>query len=440
MIGIEDWMGLSYMYGPNFTWEGPQLMGFQAAIFRSGSAGTLPIMAWITPSDATGFALKAASALAQGAKHCFFWTYGPTCLSTENYWSDLRGAYDGVARHARQLAGAEAIVAPGTTRRTRVALLYSISADLWQPFGYVHMLERRATYLALVHHQYLVDLLAEEDVVAGRLKDYDVLHVTDANVDPRAAALIRDWVAEGGWLYGACAAGSRNQFDEPAPGLAAVFGIDGAIQPRTQPGAYHLRGALNGLPYLDEVTIGPAPELGGPVTFGVLGTKVRFAPTTARVVGRFRDGQPAAVVNVHGKGKAVYVGACPGLSYLKDAGFVPTELKERYPAAQRRLITGVASARGAARLVELSEPVVEAGVYDAPEGTALVLGNFTYQPIEALGARVPVSRAVKSVRSVERGALPFTVERASAALAAQGHQSIVTFTLALGLSDIVLLE
>jgi hypothetical protein len=32
------------------------------------------------------------------------------------------------------------------TRKTRVALLYSISSDLWQPWGYIHMLERRATY------------------------------------------------------------------------------------------------------------------------------------------------------------------------------------------------------------------------------------------------------------------------------------------------------
>jgi hypothetical protein len=67
MIGIEDWMGLQYMYGPSSTWEGFQLMGFQAAIFRSGGRGELPIMAWITPSDETNLRLKTASALCQGA-------------------------------------------------------------------------------------------------------------------------------------------------------------------------------------------------------------------------------------------------------------------------------------------------------------------------------------------------------------------------------------
>ena len=144
-----------------------------------------------------------------------------------------------------------------------------------------------------------------------------------------------------------------------------------------------------------------------------------------------------------GSGKAVYVGACPALSYLKDAGFVPMELKERYPLAQRRILTGLAGARAVPRLAELSHPVVEAGVYDAPAGTALVLANFTYRVIEALTVRLPLPkpvRAVRTVRSVERGPLPFTVEQASPALQRQGYNSLAVFTIHLGLNDIILLE
>ena len=114
MIGIEDWMGLQCMYGPRYTWEGFQLMGFQAAIFRSASRAGQPIIAWITPSDETNLVLKTSSALAQGAKHFYYWTYGPTATSTENYWSDLRGAYDGIVRMTRQLASAEHIIVPGS--------------------------------------------------------------------------------------------------------------------------------------------------------------------------------------------------------------------------------------------------------------------------------------------------------------------------------------
>ena len=97
VIGIEDWMGLEYMYGPNYTWEGFQLMGFQVSMMRSGSDRTLPIMPFVTPSNDTNFLLKATSGLAQGAKHLFFWTYGPTCMSTENYWSVL--SLDGLPSH-----------------------------------------------------------------------------------------------------------------------------------------------------------------------------------------------------------------------------------------------------------------------------------------------------------------------------------------------------
>jgi hypothetical protein len=128
----------------------------------------VPIISWITPSDQTNLRLKSASSLCQGAKHFFYWTYGPTATSTENYWSDLRSEYDGVAAVARQLAAAEHVIAPGEFRKTRLALLYSISSDLWQPFGYVHMLERRATYFSLVHEQYLVDMLTEQDIEIGR--------------------------------------------------------------------------------------------------------------------------------------------------------------------------------------------------------------------------------------------------------------------------------
>ena len=440
VIGIEDWMGLQYMYGPRYTWEGFQLMGFQAAIFRSGSRASQPIIAWITPSDATNLVLKTSSALAQGAKHFFYWTYGPTATSTENYWSDLRGEYDGIIRMTRQLASAEHIIAPGTTRKTRVALLYSISADLWQPWGYIHMLERRATYLALVHDQYLVDMLTEEDIAAGRLKDYDVLYAVDPNISASATAAIEGWVRAGGYLFGACGAGSRDEFNEPGPGLAQVFGIEPVIRAGVRPEEYRLRGGLNWMDYFDRIKLERTSLLGEPAGFGVLGVKVAFKPTTSKVIGHFKDNAPATVFHELGSGIAVYIGACPGLSYLKDAGFVPAELKEQYPPAQRRILTGLAAARGVTRLVELSQPVVEAGVYDASAGTALVLANFTYRSIQRLTVRVPLPKSLRGVRSVEHGPVRFIEEAAPEGLRRQGYGSVAVFTTRLGLNDIILLE
>ena len=138
-----------------------------------------------------------------------------------------------------------------------------------------------------------------------------------------------------------------------------------------------------------------------------------------------KENAPAAVRHDFGRGKAVYVGACPGLSYLKDAAFVPKELKERYPLAQRRLLTGLAG---------------EAGVCDALAGMALVLANFTYRPIEMLTVRLPMTKPMRGVRSVESGPLRFMEEPASQALRRQGYGSVAVFTTRLGLNDIMLLE
>ena len=440
LIAIEDWMGLQYMYGPNTTWEGFQLMGYQAAMMRSGSRGKLPIMSLITPSDETNLTLKTTSALAQGSKHYFYWTYGPTAFGTENYWSDLKGEYDGIARIARQLAKAEHITGEGEMRKTKVALLYSVSSDLWQPFGYKQMLERRALYLALVHHHYLVDFLTEEDLAAGRLQEYDVLYATDANISSKATSRIEEWVKQGGYLFGTCAAGSRNEFDESVSGLSKVFGIDAKVETEEQKGEYRVRGRLNGMRYLDQISLEETKETGRVSTFGVLGVKVKFRPSGGKVIGTFGDGTPAAIMNEYGKGKAVYLGGCLGLSYLKDAKFVPDRLAEKYPALHRDILDRWAMASGAPRLVELSEKIVEAGLYDSPKGSALVLANFTYRPIEKLSVSLPVRKSIHQVRSVEAGSIPFQQEKATPTQQQAGFPFVIRFQMKLGLNDIVLLE
>lgn len=429
VAAIEDWLGLQYMFGPAATWDGFQLIGWQAAIFRSGSRGEMPIMTWITPSDERNFRLKTASALCQGSKHFFFWTYGPTATSTENYWSDLRGAYDGVAALARQLAASEHILAPGRLRPTRVALLYTLASDLWQPFGYLTQSERRLTYFSLLHGQFGVDLLTETDVEQGRLADYGALYVCDPNVPAAVCGRIRDWVRAGGRLYAGAGAASRDEFDEPSAGLSDVLGIDPAVTITRQPARYDQRGALNALPWLDQVTLAAG---GG---FGALGLKAGITPQGGTVTGTFADGAPAVVEHAFGKGRAVSVATCPAVSYAKDAKFVRDDLKEKWPAAQRSFINRVAQS-ATKPAVTLSSPVVEAGVYDSAGGTALVLGNYTYEPIPALAVSLLVKERPRRVKACTDGAaLAFTVAPGD-----DRRPWKVEFTVPLGHSEIVLVE
>ena len=66
-----------------------------------------------------------------------------------------------------------------------------------------------------------------------------------------------------------------------------------------------------------------------------------------------------------------------GIAYIKEAKFVPAELKEKWPLSGRRLINSMAR-RGAARLVELSHPVVEAGVYsNRRDSSSMGLSSLT---------------------------------------------------------------
>ncbi|NQT86882.1 hypothetical protein HQ560_08970, partial [bacterium] len=201
-------------------------------------------------------------------------------------------------------------------------------------------------------------------------------------------------------------------------GLSRVFGIEPKVKVTVQKGRYHIRGALNGMKYIDMIG----------ATQGVLGVQVSLVPAGGQVTARFSNGAPAVVAHSLGKGKSIYTGACPAIAYAKEAKFVPRELKEKWPAAQRGFINGLAR-QTVPRLVESSHPVVEAGVYDSERGTAVILANFTYEPIEDLEITLRLPKAVKSVRSVEKGPLRFSVSDGK-----------VTTSLELGLNDIILFE
>jgi hypothetical protein len=434
MIGTEDWLGLQFMYGPSFTWEGFQLMGFQAAMLRSSSRGQLPIMAWLTVSDERNLRLKAASSLCQGAKNFYYWTYGPTATSTENYWSDQPGSYPGMAHLSKMLEFGEPIIGPGKLRPTRVALLYSISSDYWQPFGYAHMLDRRGLYLALVHDQYLVDMLTEEDVSAGRIADYRIVYSADPCISTKAANTLADWVRSGGTFVATCAAGSRNEFGEPSAQLAEAYGIAPEPSADCQPGEYRERGKLNDIVYRDKVNIANGE-------IGVVGVRATIEPRGAEVKATFaNDGKPALVENHFGKGQTAYFAATPGIGYIKDAHFVATALAEKWPANEREVITHYAKEAGAAPLIKLSEPVIEAGIYEVPTGAALVLANFTYQTIGSLKVDLPTRGEVKSVTSLEHGQLRFETISAPASWQNEGFDKVIRFSLPLGDDDLVVLE
>ena len=144
---------------------------------------------------------------------------------------------------------------------------------------------------------------------------------------------------------------------------------------------------------------------------------------------RFKDGSPAVIKHRFGKGSATYVATTPGVSYAKDAKFVPAELKEKWPVTQRQFINRLAVESGAKPPVKLSSAVVEAGLYVKGDSAALVLANFTYEQIDKLEIGLGLPFRPRSVYSCETGKLPFQIEA-----------NQVSTAVTLGINDIIIFK
>ena len=103
----------------------------------------------------------------------------------------------------------------------------------------------------------------------------------------------------------------------------------------------------------------------------------------------------------------------------------------------KQLIWDVAEA-SAAPLVRLSEPLVEAGIYDSPAGSALVLANFTYMPIKSLAVEFPTRAPIGTVKSFAHGELPVATLPAPSPWKEEGYTHLHRFALPLGDDDVVL--
>jgi hypothetical protein len=270
--------------------------------------------------------------------------------------------------------------------------------------------EQQQLYLALRHAQHAVDLITEEDILDGALKNLDAVYFAGEWIDNRVVPKLDAWVREGGILYACAGLGRFNQYGEPEPGLRRLLGLKESSLTKN---AYHLRPLLE-LPLCEPIdTI----KLDGD-SIPAVAMKQTLAPESARVLGTWSDGSPAVTVHNHGKGKAFAVGTMPGTAYLKSAlKPIPFARGGRHtvynpvdfsPAATRLVRLGV-EAKAIPRAVGCSNDLVETVVIDHPAGTLLTLVNWTNKPVEKLRVQIRLPVAPAGVRSVSlQRALPFT--------------------------------
>jgi len=428
ILSAEDWMGLNHMYGPFATWGGQHAFGYLSAIFRSSIGDSdMKLRALITPSDGGYLRLKAYDALAQGCKSIFFWTFGPTFVSTENYWSDLRSEYDGVANVARALTLSEPVMYTAKTVSDPVALLYSVSHDMWHTDDPACFVENRLTWTGLRHLGIQPDILREEDITAAKLASYRALYITSECVSRQASAAIDAWVQNGGIVYLTAGAATRDEFYTPytPPFAATVWPDDASTALFKQTG--HSYNDRADLPTITPIT--QANTSAGAVK--VIGYRLDLRPTlpAGQVTATFADnGAIAGATAPYGTGSVVAYGFLPGLAYSPYT-LNQSTLDEVWPAAPRALMAQPLATGGITGVVTPDVPVVETSLLTGPQGAAIVLINQTYQPIASLKLTVRNLPPFSTATTVEGSAV--TIKRLS--------PTECELTLPLAWTDIILL-
>ncbi|MFN4260552.1 MAG: beta-galactosidase trimerization domain-containing protein [Gemmataceae bacterium] len=283
--------------------------------------------------------------------------------------------------------------------------------------------DQQMLYLALRHAQHAVDLITEDDITDGYLKNYDVVYFAGEWIDNRVIPKLEQWVQAGGILYATAGIGHLNQFGEPEPAMRKLLGLKDS---QTDKNVVVLRTLLE-LPLLepmDTITLNGHK-------IPAIGMRQRLVPDQATVLGTWSDGSAAVTVHELGKGKAFAVGTLAGNTYMKTAVkpipwarggrkmvYNPTDFD---PAATRLVRLGV-SARPVPLDVVCDNPHVEAVLIDHPQGTLLTLVNWTNGPVRDLQVRVHLPDCPKDVRSVtgqkslrfahDQGQLTFTMDLA----------------------------
>jgi len=228
---------------------------------------------------------------------------------------------------------------PARTRKARVAILLSEASDVWELQGEsqgavapaadgkpasqasnASQEERKALWNCLRRNGYLVDLLTENDVKDGYLKDYKALYVCGHNLERHAATTIKKWVEDGGSLFMTCGAARKDEFDEPMDVLDATVGRGNVVKAEYYRGPLRAKMELLFLQPLGKVMSWEGVGDGiGPIEFAALASKETFAVGSGKPILRFEgEDRIAAMVRAKsGSGTGYYIGTLPGQAYIK---------------------------------------------------------------------------------------------------------------------------
>jgi hypothetical protein len=374
MPGISDWFA--------YSTESPQGDAFSAAFFNAGARregqppASISMMHCVRPS-----VFRTYTVLANNVRHISFYNFGPQFANGDN-WSECVWCYDGSAQLNNRAAQADDLLAAGRMRPSRVALLYSMANEYWEHGS--SFKDKRAAFLVLAHEYFQPELVNEDQVAAGVLKNYDALYVMDNVVAAPAQQRIEEWVKSGGLLWLCANAAMRNEFDEPHDLLARLVNAR-----RT----YELGAAATGA-NVAPLTVAPAAGQAEfrPHTVVRTDMPASVAWDGARVRAAYDDQRPAWLEGATGKGRVIYVAHRAGLTcgsrVIRYFRYRDWAEQNFWADTGRALLAAPLREADVARELILSEPLIMAAPVTASNGTVIVLYNMQPHPATNLEFRL----------------------------------------------------
>lgn len=438
---------MSMPWSEDYVWQIPefsvQVVGYLTSAFRAAAKyHDMPIHMYVMPhspgNTPRDFRLSFYTCIAHGATMINYFCGSPMAVGgTENYVAtDDIPMWRAIHDCTHEAGMFEDYVMDGRVRQARVGMILSSVDDIMtgvknSSFA-MHNNERKAIYFALRHAQVPVDFLSEDDIIDGRVRDYDVVYVTQQWLHSGAVTALKKWVGKGGTLVALCGGGFLNEFNEPNKDVNELYGVKSQeltedpdllkyLLVKNTP--FLTKQDLPGYVPFDTVSIGEGESK--VEELAVIVWKQHLTPSDGVIVGTFSNGKPAVIEKKHGKGRAVLFGFLPGQAYLKSglpllpadrggvnesfAHWLPTEMDLRI----RGLLVDEFLPNGFVRPVVCSEAFVETTCIDTlkpAKRLAVPLMNYSGKSIQDLTVRIEGLNRIRSVRSVKRAKLGFELK------------------------------
>ncbi len=354
--GISDWMFYS-----TWRWDSHQAVAYSAELFNAGARRhgerplSYPMMHCVSPTT-----FRAYTQVANQVRILSCYAYGPYYLNMPDAWSQSAGCYEAVSHLANRAALCDDILASGVRRPSRVALLYALSTEYWNPKSSFD--DKRSTFLALSHEYYQPEVVTEQQVLDGALQHYDALYVLDPNVRADVQTKIGEWTNNGGLLWACADALSRDEFNRPSDLLSTTAKITRAFDDSNTPSERTVRAEAGKSTFRSH-------------TVSLPGMPRSVDAGSATVLARYNDGSPAWLQTSAGKGRVVYVAHRAGTTYAMKNIQAPG-YREIWASTGRELLTQPLHETQIARSLVLSEPTIMATATDNDGGSVVMLYNM----------------------------------------------------------------